>query len=170
MAEPAHPLKRQRIATSACAAHGGASAAAAAGAQQQQQPQQGREQQAGNDTAAKASSAGASSGPRPNPAGKKPKQLVMPTPVTPPTVPTNPAAWENAVLLIDKPKDWTSFDVCGKLRGALARLLGKRNREVKVGHAGKGGLVGVRVSGWVGGSWGVLTCQQLQQSQRFDCN
>ncbi|EFN55076.1 hypothetical protein CHLNCDRAFT_12296, partial [Chlorella variabilis] len=40
------------------------------------------------------------------------------------------------VLLVDKPKEWTSFDVCGKLRPALAALLGKKNREVKVGHAG----------------------------------
>jgi hypothetical protein len=27
--------------------------------------------------------------------------------------------WANAAVLVDKPKDWTSFDVCGKLRGAL---------------------------------------------------
>ena len=27
--------------------------------------------------------------------------------------------WQNAVLLVDKPQGWTSFDVCGKLRGAL---------------------------------------------------
>lgn len=34
----------------------------------------------------------------------------------------------NGILLIDKPADWTSMDVCAKLRGAL--------REKKVGHAG----------------------------------
>lgn len=33
-------------------------------------------------------------------------------------------------------QDWTSFDVCGKLRGALAALLKKKHREIKVGHAG----------------------------------
>ena len=27
--------------------------------------------------------------------------------------------WQNAVLLVDKPPGWTSFDVCGRLRGAL---------------------------------------------------
>lgn len=27
--------------------------------------------------------------------------------------------WQNAAILVDKPQDWTSFDVCGKLRGAL---------------------------------------------------
>lgn len=30
-----------------------------------------------------------------------------------------PDVWQNAALLVDKPKGWTSFDVCGKLRGAL---------------------------------------------------
>jgi len=38
------------------------------------------------------------------------------------------ADWNSKVLLIDKPLDWTSFDVCGKLRG----LTGIK----KVGHAG----------------------------------
>ncbi|EIE20650.1 putative tRNA pseudouridine synthase [Coccomyxa subellipsoidea C-169] len=36
--------------------------------------------------------------------------------------------WANAAVLVDKPQDWTSFDVCGKLRGAL--------KVKKVGHAG----------------------------------
>ncbi len=38
-----------------------------------------------------------------------------------------------AILLIDKPKDWTSFDVVGKIRSVLRRSAGKK---VKVGHAG----------------------------------
>ncbi|MDO8265940.1 MAG: tRNA pseudouridine(55) synthase TruB [Candidatus Saccharibacteria bacterium] len=38
------------------------------------------------------------------------------------------------VLLIDKPKDWTSFDVVAKVRGELRRITG--NKKVKVGHAG----------------------------------
>lgn len=37
------------------------------------------------------------------------------------------------LLLVDKPVGWTSFDVVGKLRGALNSLAGRR---VKVGHAG----------------------------------
>ncbi len=37
------------------------------------------------------------------------------------------------LLLVDKPVGWTSFDVVGKLRGALNALAGRR---VKVGHAG----------------------------------
>ncbi|CAL5223002.1 g5450 [Coccomyxa viridis] len=36
--------------------------------------------------------------------------------------------WQNAALLVDKPKGWTSFDVCAKLRGAL--------KTKKIGHAG----------------------------------
>jgi tRNA pseudouridine55 synthase len=38
-----------------------------------------------------------------------------------------------AILLVDKPLTWTSFNVVAKLRGALYKLCGHR---VKVGHAG----------------------------------
>lgn len=38
-----------------------------------------------------------------------------------------------AILLVDKPLTWTSFNVVAKLRGALRKLSGHR---VKVGHAG----------------------------------
>lgn len=38
-----------------------------------------------------------------------------------------------AILLVDKPVTWTSFNVVAKLRGALHKLCGHR---VKVGHAG----------------------------------
>jgi len=41
---------------------------------------------------------------------------------------------ESAVLLIDKPYGWTSFDVVGKIRVLIRQLTGERN--VKVGHAG----------------------------------
>lgn len=41
---------------------------------------------------------------------------------------------EGAVLLIDKPYEWTSFDVVGKVRGMLRAKLKKKN--IKVGHAG----------------------------------
>lgn len=37
------------------------------------------------------------------------------------------------VLLVDKPKGWTSFDVVGKIRSQLRSLTGQK---VKVGHAG----------------------------------
>lgn len=37
------------------------------------------------------------------------------------------------VLLIDKPKGWTSFDVVGKIRSQLRKETGQK---VKVGHAG----------------------------------
>lgn len=39
-----------------------------------------------------------------------------------------------AVLLIDKPLEWTSFDVVNKVRYALRKALGVR--KIKVGHAG----------------------------------
>jgi tRNA pseudouridine55 synthase len=39
---------------------------------------------------------------------------------------------EGAVILIDKPLEWTSFDVVNKLRYLLKRIAGK----IKVGHAG----------------------------------
>jgi tRNA pseudouridine55 synthase len=38
-----------------------------------------------------------------------------------------------AILLVDKPLTWTSFNVVGKVRSALQKLCGHR---VKVGHAG----------------------------------
>ncbi len=39
-----------------------------------------------------------------------------------------------AILLVDKPKGWTSFDVCNKLRGALRSLYGVK--KFKIGHSG----------------------------------
>jgi len=41
---------------------------------------------------------------------------------------------EGKVLLIDKPLDWTSFDVVNKIRYAFNRHLGIK--KIKVGHAG----------------------------------
>jgi tRNA pseudouridine55 synthase len=41
---------------------------------------------------------------------------------------------EGCVLLIDKPRDWTSFDVVNKLRYRLKVLL--KDKKIKVGHAG----------------------------------
>ncbi len=38
------------------------------------------------------------------------------------------------LLLIDKPKGWTSFDVVAKVRGQLRQLSG--DKKIKVGHAG----------------------------------
>jgi len=41
---------------------------------------------------------------------------------------------EGLVLLIDKPKEWTSFDVVNKLRFSIKHKLGIK--KIKVGHAG----------------------------------
>ncbi|WP_306641647.1 tRNA pseudouridine(55) synthase TruB [Sanyastnella coralliicola] len=48
---------------------------------------------------------------------------------------TQPQDFKDGVLLlIDKPLDWTSFDVVNKVRGMIRRKLGVR--KIKVGHAG----------------------------------
>lgn len=39
----------------------------------------------------------------------------------------------NEILLIDKPRDWTSFDVIAKIRGAAIK---KGEKRIKVGHTG----------------------------------
>ncbi len=41
---------------------------------------------------------------------------------------------EGAMLLVDKPLNWTSFDVVNKLRFKLREITG--DRKIKVGHAG----------------------------------
>lgn len=40
------------------------------------------------------------------------------------------------LLLIDKPAGWTSFDVVNYIRKIVARLEGKKPKQVKVGHTG----------------------------------
>lgn len=39
----------------------------------------------------------------------------------------------NGLLFVDKPKDWTSFDVVAKVRGIIGQATGEK---IKVGHAG----------------------------------
>lgn len=51
------------------------------------------------------------------------------------------SASQDNVLLVDKPVDWTSFDVCAKIRGQIraeyqARGEKPTKRQLKVGHAG----------------------------------
>lgn len=41
---------------------------------------------------------------------------------------------EGVMILVDKPKEWTSFDVVNKIRGKLRYHLNER--KIKVGHAG----------------------------------
>ncbi len=40
------------------------------------------------------------------------------------------------ILLIDKPEGWTSFDVVNYVRKMVARIDGKKSRNVKCGHTG----------------------------------
>lgn len=51
---------------------------------------------------------------------------------TTPTLPEDFLA--GAMLLVDKPQDWTSFDVVNKIRYRLRKLLAIK--KIKVGHAG----------------------------------
>lgn len=55
----------------------------------------------------------------------------------PPTVPPSldaltPDVFRNAAFLIDKPLNWTSFDVCAKVRNSCRFV----EKKLKVGHAG----------------------------------
>ncbi|KAK9805242.1 hypothetical protein WJX72_008318 [[Myrmecia] bisecta] len=67
---------------------------------------------------------------------QKPKKVKPPPPaptfIVAGSAPADLELWQNSVVLVDKPLGWTSFDVCGKLRGALTARL----RIKKVGHAG----------------------------------
>ena len=82
-------------------------------------------------TAAAGEEADASPAPPPPPASPK-QQRPEPVHIVKPALPGDlRAAFSNAVMLVDKPKGWTSFDACNALKGAL-RCLG----VAKVGHAG----------------------------------
>ena len=59
----------------------------------------------------------------------------MPTPILPPEVPLDEGPWQNGVLLVDKPKTWTSFDVCAKIRGALKRIQVKKASQFRAWSA-----------------------------------
>jgi tRNA pseudouridine55 synthase len=48
---------------------------------------------------------------------------------------------KDGILLVDKPADWTSFDVCAKIRGQIRREYQEKGmkptkRQLRVGHAG----------------------------------
>lgn len=50
---------------------------------------------------------------------RKTKTLPTPVLVPPGQLSLKPDLWDCAALLVDKPQTWTSFDVCGKLKGVL---------------------------------------------------
>ena len=62
---------------------------------------------------------------------KPKKEIPPPFFLSPPHPPPSPECWQNMVLLMDKPKGWTSFDVVGKTR-SMTRKFGVK----KVGHCG----------------------------------
>lgn len=43
---------------------------------------------------------------------------------------------QDGILLVDKPKGWTSFDVVNKIRFTAAKERDKKPKNIKVGHAG----------------------------------
>lgn len=51
-----------------------------------------------------------------------------------PVLPLSAHLDEGAMLLVDKPKDWTSFDVVNKIRSRIKHHF--KLRKIKVGHAG----------------------------------
>ncbi|KAL0018507.1 hypothetical protein WJX77_003450 [Trebouxia sp. C0004] len=59
---------------------------------------------------------------------RKSKVLPVPQLVAPGSWSYKLDIWDCAALLVDKPQTWTSFDVCGKLKGVL--------KVKKIGHAG----------------------------------
>jgi hypothetical protein len=91
--------------------------------------------------------------------------LPLPPLILKPNIPTDAEAWARAVLLVDKPQGWTSFDVCGKLRAAVAGAFGLRNKSVKVGREqsclsvlqyGPGVDLGCRSNGHAGREQGTM--------------
>lgn len=71
---------------------------------------------------------------------KAKKPLVMPTPILPTAQLADvEGLFANGALLIDKPLEWTSFDVCAKVRNTLYRFLGK----LKVGASAEGACSGL---------------------------
>jgi len=42
----------------------------------------------------------------------------------------------SGLLLVDKPSEWTSFDVVNKIRATLAKELNVKPKHIKVGHSG----------------------------------
>ncbi len=43
---------------------------------------------------------------------------------------------KKGILLVDKPADWTSFDVVNYVRKMIAQAEGKKPKQIKVGHTG----------------------------------
>ena len=50
---------------------------------------------------------------------RKVKVLPVPKLIRPGPLPEVSDLWSCSALLVDKPQTWTSFDVCGKLKGVL---------------------------------------------------
>ncbi|MFK8163506.1 MAG: tRNA pseudouridine(55) synthase TruB [Lewinella sp.] len=69
---------------------------------------------------------------------------------------------EGCLLLIDKPKGWTSFDVVNKVRWAIRKHLGVK--KIKVGHAGTLDPMATGMLNICTGKW----TKRLQELQGMD--
>ena len=69
---------------------------------------------------------------------------------------------EGCLLLVDKPKGWTSFDVINKVRWAIRNHLGVR--KIKVGHAGTLDPMATGMLNICTGKW----TKRLQELQGMD--
>lgn len=71
-----------------------------------------------------------------SPQGDKP--LKLPPFLNPGAVDVDATLWDNVAVLVDKPINWTSYDVCGKIKYSMGRrrIRGFKEKHHKVGHAG----------------------------------
>ncbi len=67
----------------------------------------------------------------------------------------------DGILLVDKPRDWTSFDVVAKIRGLLKAQTGKK---IKVGHTGTLDPLATGLMIVVVGSY----CKRAQEFSKLD--
>ncbi len=80
----------------------------------------------------------------------------------PPTTPPPFTFQDGCLLLVDKPKGWTSFDVVNKVRWAIRKHLGVK--KIKVGHAGTLDPMATGMLNICTGKW----TKRLQELQGMD--
>lgn len=80
----------------------------------------------------------------------------------PPTIQSPFPFTEGCLLLVDKPKGWTSFDVVNKVRWAIRKHLGIK--KIKVGHAGTLDPMATGMLNICTGKW----TKRLQELQGMD--
>jgi hypothetical protein len=132
----------------AAAADGAAEAAPTAvqGSSEPKQQQQQQQQQPSSPNTSGGSGGGGGSG------------RVPPTHVVAPDLPADLDVFNNAVLLVDKPLEWTSFDACNAIKGAMKRLGVKKVRGLYLGTAVRILSKAFIISFAVGCAYWILCC------------